>query len=78
MINLLNNKSRNYRTKKSREWKLISCLERFSFFINSNQCNECVNSRYNAKDIVLKRKKNFQYSGPPAKTVLLIKLVENL
>ena len=72
MVNLLNNKSRNYRTKKSREWKLISCLESFSFFINSDECNECVSSRYNAKDIVLK------YSEPPAKTVSLIKLVENL
>ena len=55
ITNLLNDKSRNYRTIA--EWKLISCLESFSFFINSNECNECVNSRYNAKDLVLKRKK---------------------
>ena len=37
-----------------------------------------MNSRYNAKDKVLKRKENFQYAEPPAKTVSLIKLVENL
>ena len=57
IINLLNNKSRNYRTKKNwnREWKLIFFLESFSFFINSIECNKCVNSRYHVKDIVLKR-----------------------
>ena len=47
----------------------MSFLERFSFFINSNECNECVNLRYYAKYLALKRKKklNIQYSETPAR-----------